>query len=70
MLGAQMPLATNKEKSMPWKQEAPEWVPEAYPKMLTQKNDDGTLKPVLYPAGHEKQGLPVIFSRDHTDCKN
>ena len=49
---------------MPWKQGDPEWVPEAYPKMLTRKTDDGTLVPVLYPAGHEKQGHAVIFENE------
>ncbi len=34
---------------------------EEYPKMYTVKGDDGVIKPQLYPTGHEKQGLPVIF---------
>lgn len=35
--------------------------PEEYPKMLTNKAEDGSLVPMYYPVGHEKQGLPVIF---------
>ena len=35
------------------------YVHEEYPKMLVK---DG--KPVIYPAGHEKQGLPVIFENE------
>lgn len=35
--------------------------PEEYPKMYTVKDDDGVIKPQVYPPGHEKQGLPVIF---------
>ncbi len=41
---------------MPWKQEEPKWVPDEYPKMLVR---DG--QPVVYPDGHEKQGLVVVF---------
>lgn len=34
---------------------------EEYPKMYTVKDDDGVIRPQVYPPGHVKQGLPVIF---------
>ncbi len=48
---------------MPYKyhEASTEYVPEEYPKMYTVKDDDGAIKPQVYPPGHEKQGLPVIF---------
>ena len=46
---------------MPWTTSESKWVPEEYPKMYTIKDDDGVIKPQVYPPGHEKQGLPVIF---------
>lgn len=49
---------------MPWKQDPAKWEPEEYPKMLTEKDQDGNIKPVVYPAGHEKQGHPVIFENE------
>ena len=46
---------------MPWKQEAPVWEPEEYPKALNAEDSDGKFGPVHYPSGHAKAGLPVVF---------
>jgi hypothetical protein len=42
--------------------------PNEYPKALNARNEYGRLVPVLYPHGHPKYGLPVVFDSQEDEA--